>query len=350
MPLMLAACNDKQQDPEKPASYVRVQTIAFVDHVPTASISGQIEARIETALSFRVSGRITERLVDVGSHVKAGDVLARMDPQEQKADIVAAEASVSAAQGQVTQLTANLNRQKELLNKGVGTRSDVDGAEASFRTAQSSLQAAQASLETAHETLGYTVLKADADGIITARDAEAGQVAQAAQQIFTLAHDGPRDAVFQFYEAAFDKGGVTENTDIRISLINRPDVQAMGRIREISPTVDAATGTVRLKVGLDTLPAEMMLGAAVTGTQELTPVKVAMLPWMAMTADGGAPAVWIMDPQSRKISLRKVTVFSYEKETALISAGLDAGSVVVVDGTKTLRPNQVVTLLEEASQ
>ncbi|WP_246088399.1 efflux RND transporter periplasmic adaptor subunit [Phreatobacter stygius] len=340
---VVAACQDRAAEPARPAAQVKVETVALTDYAPVVSLTGEIKARFQADLSFRVSGRITERSVDVGAHVTADQVLARLDPQEQQADVDAAQASVRAAEAQVRQASSAFDRQKTLLGQGFTTRREHDQAEAALRTAQGSLDAARAQLATAQEALSYTALKAGAAGIITARNAEVGQVAQAAQAMFTLAHDGPRDAVFQVHESAFFQQ--PEDAPVSLALVSDPTVRTTGTVREISPTVDARTGTVRVTITVDRTPDAMALGAAVSGTARLRPRRVVILPWSALASDSGRTAVFVVDPASKVAALRPVTVLAYETGKVIISAGLTAGELAVTDGTKLLRPDEVVAMV-----
>ena len=193
------------------------------------------------------------RLVDVGAHVNAGDVLARLDPAEQQADLDAATAGVAAAESQLRVAQATFDRQSHLLSNGFTTRVAFDQAQEQLRTAESTLESAKAQLGTANEALGDTELRAGAAGVITARSLEVGQVVQAAQPVFTLAQDGERDAVFDVPESMFF--GDIEGGRVSLALVSDPDVTAIGYVREVSPAVDPKSSTVRVKVAIQNPPA-----------------------------------------------------------------------------------------------
>ena len=327
---------------------VRIAPAHFEEREQTVTVTGEVAARVETDLSFRVGGRITAWFVDVGDTVREGQVLAELDPEEQTADVEAAEAGVRAAEAQLKLARTNYDRQQSLFNDGISTQRDLDDAETALRTAESAREAAVAQRDTAREVLSYTELRAPADGIVTARLAEAGQVAQAAQTMFTLADNGPRDAVFDVYESLFfanpSKDGVV------VTLLSDDKVRTTGNVREVSPTIDAATGTVRVKIGLDRTPPEMTLGASVVGVGALAPRRVAVVPWQALSGIGRKPALWVVDEASGTVSLRAVDVLSYETGSALISGGIEEGEIYVADGTKLLRPGQKVTPVGEDVQ
>jgi len=346
--LLLASCQKQSELPPRPDVQVRAVDAAFVDYGQSVTLTGEIVAHVQTNLSFRVSGQITEWLVDVGAHVTEGEVLARIDPQQQKADVEASEAAVRAAEAQVRQASAAFERQKLLMTKGSTTQELFDQAQTSARTAQGALETANAQLGTSRDALSYTELRAEASGIVTVRNAEAGQVVQAAQTMFTVAQDGPRDAIFEVYESLlFERPSAPM---IKLALVSDPTVNTEGTVSEISPTIDTATGTVRVKIAMKTTPDRMTLGASVTGFATSLPVKLLILPWTALSATDGKPAVWIVNPDDRKVSLRPVKVSAYETGRVLISDGVKPGEQVVVDGLKMLRPDQVVDVVKEQAQ
>jgi membrane fusion protein, multidrug efflux system len=171
--------------------------------------------------------------------------LACLDPRPQEADVEAAKAGVQSAEAQLKQATATFQRQKALIDSGFTTRTTFDQAEQSLRTAQASLDSANNQLTSAQNQLSYTILKAGESGVITARFAETGQVVEQARAVFTIAKDGPRDAVFDVYEAIFAQ--VPDDAKAEITLVSNPKVTAEGTVREVAPAVDTNTGTVRVK-------------------------------------------------------------------------------------------------------
>jgi RND family efflux transporter MFP subunit len=188
--------------------------------------------------------------------------------------------------------------------------------------------------------LGDTELRASAAGVITARNLEVGQVMQAAQSAFTLAQDGDRDAVFDVYETIFFR---QPEDKVALTLLSDRNVTAVGRAREVSPIIDSKSSTVRVKVAIENPPVAMTLGSAVAGTVRWKPVNQIVLPWSALMEMGSAPAVWVVDPRTRTVSLKPVTVDSYQTGIVVIKAGLQSGERVVVDGGKLLSLGQPVS-------
>jgi membrane fusion protein, multidrug efflux system len=343
----LGACNDRSGAPVERAAFVHTEIVQPRDGQASLTLTGEVQARFRADLSFRVSGRVLERLVDVGTHFNDGDLLARLDPAEQQADFDAATAAVAAAEAQLRVAQATFDRQSNLLSIGFTTRVAYDQAQEQLRTAQSTLESAKAELGRAREALGDTELHARAAGVITARNLEVGQVVQAAQSVFTLAQDGERDAVFDVPESMFFDD--VDHGRVSATLVSNSDVTATGYVREISPAVDPKSSTVRVKVAIQNPPAAMTLGSAIAGTAGMKPATEITVPWTALMAVGSKPAVWIVDPKKKTASLKPVTVGAYEAGSVLIKEGLEAGDRVVVNGGKLLSSGQPVTFAGDRS-
>ncbi|KQT54975.1 acriflavin resistance protein [Aureimonas sp. Leaf454] len=340
--VFLLACSEPEAPPPRTPEIVRVQTIRFDDISRTISLTGTIAARVESDLSFRIAGRIAERRVDVSDTVRKGDILATLETAEQQADLQAAEATLQAARATLAQAETNFRRQTSLIDSGYTTRSTFDAAEEQLRTAQGSVASAEADVGTARDQLSFTVLRADADGIVTTRNAEAGQVVAAAQTVFAVAQAGARDAVFDIYEALLAEDPPKD--DIRVRLVSDPAVEARGAVREISPTFDTATGTVRVKVSLADPPPAMSLGAAVIGEAQFEARRLVALPWQALSVGPGGARVWIVDPRTNTVSERAVTVARYRTGDVLVGGGLNDGEIVVTAAGQFLRAGQEVTI------
>src|SRR5580700_6398111 len=343
----LGACNDRAATAVERAAFVHTELVQPRDGQAAMTLTGEVQARFRADLSFRVSGRALERLVDVGAHVNAGDLLARLDPAEQQADFDAEIAAVAATEAQLRVAQATFDRQSTLLSSGFTTRVAYDQAQEQLRTTQSTLESAKAELGRTREALGDTELHARAAGVITARSLEVGQVVQAAQSVFTLAQDGERDAVFDVPESMFLSN--VEGGRVSLALVSGPDVTGVGYVREISPAVDPKSSTVRVKVAIQNPPPAMTLGSAIAGTAGTKSAMEIMFPWTALTALGSKPSVWIVAPKTKTASLKPVTVGAYEAGAVLIKEGLEAGDRVVIDGGKLLSSGQPVTYGEDRS-
>ena len=335
----LSGCNSPTIA-KRPPLPVRIVVAQPSDYAPQIALTGTVAARVSSNMSFRISGRVIERKVDVGQHVAAGEVLARLDPASAQSDVDSAKAAVQSAEATLKQASANFERQKQLFESGFATRSTFDAAQQSQLTAQSALDSAKAAAGTAADALSFTTLKAERPGVVTARSIDVGQVALAAQTAFTIAEDGPRDAVFNVYESIFFARPAAGG--IKLSLVSDPSVTTHGRVREVSPIVNANAGTVTVKVGLDEGADAMPLGAPVIGRGGFAARKVVSLPWTAAASDGGYLAVWLVDPKTSAVSLKRVVAESFENETLLLNAGLAGGEQVVTAGGKFLYPGEIV--------
>ena len=339
-------CRQQVEAPKAaPLTRVRALTVQLAEYSPRAILTGEVQARDQSDVSFRISGRVTERNVDVGDHVIADQVLAKIDPAEQEATVSATLASVRAAEALLRQTQATHDRQVSLLDRGFTTRANFDQAEAAWRSAQSSLESANTDLDAAHEQRADTVLSSRVNGVVTARSVEIGQVVQAAEPVFTVAQDGPRDAVFDVQEVLLSETSASPGV-VALSLLADPKVTATGTVREVAPIVDPASGTVRVKIAIENTPPAMTLGSAIVGSASGAPRPRIVLPWQALTAAAGGPAVWVVDLGTGTVALRPIEVESYDVGTLVVRDGLEPGETVVAAGAQLLRPDQKVALAE----
>lgn len=338
--LSLAACDDSAKTAVAPPQSVRVVPAAMTEQQRFTSVTGEIRARIQTDLAFRSAGKVVERRVDIGSRVQTGDVLARVDDTEQRADVEAAEAGLLAANATLTQKNLAFRRYQTLLETRAVAQSTFDQAKEDLATAEGALESAQASLAIARDALSHTELKANADGIITARSVEVGQVVSAAQPAFTLAHYGPRDAVFDVFEAFFLAGPPAE--EATVVPVSNPGGGIPAKVREVAPVIDTTTGTIRMKLALPD-NVQWSLGTPVIAAFRTPPETAITLPWSAMTSDAGKPAVWVVDAATRNVALRPIAVASYHSGEFTVAKGISPQELVVTDGGKFLRPGQVVS-------
>ena len=341
--ILLSACGEKKA-PQEYLPRVFVQEVKPTDYAAAVTLTGDVQARVQTELSFRVGGKIIQRMVDVGDRVTAKQVLAKLDPKDLQTNVDSAQAQVVAEQARVKQTAAAFVRQQKLLPKGYTSQSEYDSAQAALRSSQSALSAAQAQLANAKDQLSYTSLIADAPGVITERQAEVGQVVQATAPIFSLARDGERDAVFNVYESLLAERPA--DPSIVVSLLDNPAIKTTGTVREVTPAVSAQTGTVRVKIALQGVPKGMDLGSVVNASLDGPGKTSVELPWSALTKDIEEPAVWVVG-EGDKVSLRKVEVGRYLTAKVVIANGLNNGDRVVVAGGQLLHPDMQVEIAQE---
>lgn len=344
--LVLGGCERQTKAKAVEPRPVRTVTAAKGGTGETVVLTGQIRAENEASLSFRVAGRIIERLGNVGDRVEPDQVLAKLDPQNELNALRSAQAALSAAEGRVIETTNAFDRQKVLLPQGFTTQALFDQAQQALRTAQSQLDNAEAQLHIAKDRVGYTQLKAGVTGSITARMAESGEVVQPGQTIFQVARRDGRDAVFDVPAQVIRSA--SPDPKVVVSLTDDPSITAVGRVREVDPQADPVTRTFRVRVGLIDPPATMFLGATVTGRMELEATPGITLPASALTRINGQPAVWLVEPKDMTVSLHNVEIGRFDPGSVLVSHGLQGGELVVTAGVQALHPGQKVRLLGAA--
>jgi RND family efflux transporter MFP subunit len=309
---------------------------------------GEIRARQESDLGFRVSGKLVTRTVDVGAAVRKDKVLASLDDQDFQNKLQSAQADVRAAEAVLIEAQGAEERQRKLLISGVTTRANHETATKNLDSAQAKLESARVAASMANDQLGYTIMKADFDGVVTAVGAEAGQVVNVGQMIVRLAKPSERDAVFAVAESAFQAFKPDERPEVEVTLLSDPAVSATGIVREVSPVADPATRTYQVKVTLDNPPEQMRFGASVSGKLKATSELVVVLPGSALFDKAGKPAVWVYNADTTTVGLKPVAVGGYETDQVIVSTGLVQGDVVVTAGVNQLREGQKVRLIEES--
>jgi membrane fusion protein, multidrug efflux system len=342
--LFAASGCSPQTDTAAPQSRpVRTATVEQRAAGAAITVTGRIEAEDEVALAFRIAGRVLENDRKLGDRVEAGQVVARLESQNERNALRAAQANLIASQGQLTQARNHFERQDTLLKQGWTTRANHDQAKQALQTAESQVDAAEAQVKSAYDQVSFTELKADAPGVVTAVGPGAGEVVQAGQMIVRVARRGGRDAVFDIPAQVLRTA--PSDPRITVSLTDDPKVITTGRLREVAPQADPVTRTFAVKVGLNDPPAAMMLGATVTGRMEGDSVPVIDIPAAALTKFNSQPAVWIVDPSNRTVSIRNVDVLRFDPARVAVSGGLTTGEVIVTAGVQALHPGQKVRLL-----
>ena len=343
---LLPGCHKEDKAAAVTVRPVRTITVKFQDSGETLSLTGEVQPRYQADIGFRVHGKILERPVDVGTEVKKGDLIARLDPQQYRQALEVAKSEVAAAQAEVVRSRAQETRQRELLKNGHTTQVKYDQALKSFKTAEAQLDATRAKQVQASENLGYTELKADKDGVITAVGADAGQVVGAGQMVVRLAQPGEREAVFNVAEGVFK--GTPKNPTVRVHLVSDPEIKAAGKVRYVSPQADPTTRTYTVRVALPDAPAQMRLGANVVGPVTLSQSRTASIPGSALFQKDGKPAVWLVE-KDHTVELKPIDVARYQGDAVVVGGGLANGDMVVTAGVQKLLPGQKVALLDASA-
>lgn len=338
--VMLSGCKRETANEAPPPRPVRTVVVEKGGLGKSIVLTGQIQAEKEVTLAFRIGGRIIERLVDTGARVTPDQVVAKLDPQNDLNSLRSARAALSAAEARLEQDSNHFDRQDTLLKQGWTTRANFDQAQQALRTAQATVDDAKAQVEIAEDRVGYTQLKAGVDGTITRRAAEAGEVVQAGQMVFTVARDSGWDAVFDVPAQVLRTA--PGDADVIIALTDDPSVTATGRVRQVDPQADPVTRTFKVRVAVNNPPSAMRLGATVTGRMEVDHGHGISLPASALTATEKNPAVWVVNPDSMTVALKPVEVLRFDPGTVVLSGGLDSGEIVVTAGVQALHPGQKV--------
>ncbi len=341
----LAACQRETEAPAPEVRPVRVITIGERAGSDSVTLTGTVQAQTEVNLSFRVDGRMVERRVQVGDSLRPGQLIARLDPQNEESSLQAARAQSSAAQARLVEARNHFARMQDLITDNSVSRAQYDQAESALRTAESGVEAAQSQVALAQNRLGYTTLVSNVSGVVTAVGPEPGEVVGAGRMIVQVARDGARDAVFDV--PARVKDAAPANPRIAVALTADPRVTATGTVREVAPRADPITGTFRVRVGLVDPPPAMRLGATVAGRMTLAAVPTIEVPPSAVTRSDRQAAVWVVDPKTLTVASRPIEIRSSDPNRVEVASGLKPGDVVVTAGVQALRPGQKVRLAEK---
>ena len=310
------------------------------------SLTGEIQPRYQADLGFRVNGKILERPVDVGTQVKKDDLLARLDPQQYRQDLEVAKSEIAVAEAEVTRSQAQEYRQRELLKNGHTTQVAYDQALKTFKTAQAQLDAARARQIQASENLGYTELKADNDGVITAIGADPGTGRQ--RRTDGRSPGAARGARGGLQHRRGRLQETADGPDCYGPPRQQPEIETAGNVRYISPQADPATRTYTVRVSLPDAPPQMRLGANVVGTVTLDQGQTVSIPGSALFQKDGKPAVWLVEKDST-VQLKPITVQRYQGDSVVVGDGLAQGDVVVTAGVQKLLPGQKVALMDASA-
>ena len=343
--LVLQACS-KPAPPEEPIRAVKVMTVGTGTLQAEHAFAGEVRARVESRLGFRVGGKITQRQAELGQRVKAGQVLAQLDPQDYKLAADASRAQVAAATTNRDLAAADFKRYSALKDQNFISGAELERRESALKAAQAQLNQAQAQWSAQGNQAAYTTLVADVSGVVTAIEAEPGQVVAAGTPVVRIAQDGPRDVVFAVPE---DKVGALRIGSPVAVQVWASDKALQGTVREVAASADPITRTFAVKVGLDATAADPALGTTVSARpqalgQGTTPV--IKLPTTALRQDGNATAVWVLEPASMTVRSQPVQIATADGNEAVVASGVTPGMQVVSAGVHVLSPGQKVTLYQ----
>lgn len=304
--------------------------------------SGEVRARIESRLGFRVGGKLIERKVDVGAVVEKGQVLARLDPQDLQLAQAQTAATVNAAQSNRDLAQAELKRYQDLRAKNFVSQALLDAKQAAFLAAQSSLDQALAAMRSQSNQTGYAVLIADTSGVVTAVEAEAGHVVAAGSPVVRIAQTKEKEVVIGVPEDRVD--ALRQTSDVRVRTWAQPDRVFDAIVREVSPVADPATRTYTFRVAVPDAPEDLRLGMTAYVTFSATnPNSLISIPMTALVQDKSSTAVWIVE--NGAVRMIPVAIAGASGNEILIANGLMPGQTVVTAGVHMLKPGQKVSVL-----
>lgn len=345
MALILTACSEKDAAPEpvRPVLSVKVEALSEEN---LGRFAGSIQARYESNTGFRVGGRIASRNVDVGAEVQKGTLLATLDPSDQQNQLRSAQGDLARVQAQLINAQANARRQQALFDRGVGAQAQLDVANTDLKTTQASLDQARAAVNQSKDQLSYTELRADHKAVVTAWNAEAGQVVTAGQQVVTLAQPDIKEAVIDLPDTLVDQ--LPDDVVFSVAAQLDPSIHTTAIIREIEPQAQSATRTRRARLTLTDTPDGFRLGTAISVTLSSAIKPRIELPATALQEVEGKLRIWVIDTQSKTVSPRDVTVISRTDSSVVLAGGVKDGERVVSAGVNSLKPGQSVKLDEDS--
>jgi multidrug efflux system membrane fusion protein len=341
---LLSACG-QNAPPGPPADIrsVRAEQAGLQAPHNRTRYTGEVHARYETDLAFRVAGRVQTRAVEVGSLVESGQLIATLDPADYALASSAAQAQRVAAEAEARLAQQDLQRYTELRSKNFIAQAELDRRQTTADAAQARLRQLRAEAERQGNQQAYTHLNAPHAGVITALSVEAGQVVAAGQPVAQLAKTGEREVSISVPENALD--ALRNARTLRIGLWSAPGASYAGRLRELSPMADATSRTYRARVSILQADAAVKLGMTASveiDTQAAASLSVAQ---SALFRVGGQPQVWVVDRKTGKVAARSVRLGDLTGDRAAIVAGLTEGEWVVTAGVHKLAPGQQVRML-----
>lgn len=337
---MLAACGEKPDAPP-PVRPVLSMVVTPVG-ARNINIVGTVQPRFSTDYGFRMIGRLIARPVDVGEIVKKDQTLAAVDAIAAELAVRASLAALTTAQGQAVNAAGTAERQRKLIETGATSNATVDSAEQANAAAQASVIRAQAELTKAREQLGYTKIKANYAGVVTAVGVQVGQIVAPGQTVVTVARPDVREAVIDV--AANLAYSLRVGMPLTVALQLDPAIRAKGKIREIGPQSDSLTRLRRVRVTLEQPPDLFRLGSTVSVLIPEAPGGGIQLPATAVLNKDGKSYVWVFDPATQSVSTREVQAAPGVDGLVTVASGIAAGVRVITAGVHHLKNGQKVRL------
>ena len=339
--LVLAACS-RPGPTEEPVRAVKLMTVAVEGMNSGAEFAGEVRARVESRLGFRVAGKLIRRQAEVGQRVRPGQVLAQLDPQDYKLAADAMRAQLLVATTNRDLAAAEFKRYKDLKDQNFVSGVELDRREATLKAANAQVAQVQAQLASQGNQSGYTNLLADVAGVVTAVEAESGQVVTAGTPIVHIAQDGARDVLFSVPEDRLK--AITMGSAVEVRQWGAAS-KLMGAVREVAALADPVTRTYMVKVALEGAPPPLGSTVSVAPRALSTAgAQVIKVPSSALKQDGQTSAVWVLDSASMTVKSQPVQILGVDGNDFVVGSGLSPGMQVVTAGVHVLSPGQKVTV------
>jgi len=339
----LSGCKTQNhQDPRNLPELVRIATVRYAQQ-KDRSYTGVVMARVQSDLGFRVPGKVTERFVDVGQTVRAGQPLMRIDVTDYAHAITTQTQNVEVAKARAEQAAADEARYRGLVSTGAVSASTYDQVKAAANAAKAQLAAVEAQAQVAKDEGDYSLLVADADGIVVETLAEPGQVVAAGQTVAKLAHAGPREAAVFLPETVRPTLGSVARASLYGDSGSFPS-----RLRQLSDAADPATRTFEARYILEGTAADAPLGSTVAVELSEANERGALeVPIGALTDRGKGPGVWILNDRSSTVFFHRVKVVRLEAEDAIVADGVQPGDKIIALGAHLLNEGQQVRVEDQ---
>jgi RND family efflux transporter MFP subunit len=342
--LVLLGCSEATENRPDEVRPVRVVRIGTTEGAPQVEYAGEVRARYETRLAFRVSGKVIERLVEVGSTVKPGQAIARMDDTDFRLAAASARSNVESLELQRNLAEADFRRFRELREKNFISQAEYDRRASAFATAEAQLAAARAQAKQAANAVRYTTLYADITGIVTGVEVEVGQVIAPGHVVVRVAQPGEKEIAFAVPEA--QRESVFRSNTLSVALNAMPGRSWKAKLRELSPAADPATRMYAARATILDPGEGIELGMSATvGVEGATQTRIEV-PIAALHSRGDDPQVFVVEAKGT-VRAQKVKTGGVIGERVVIESGLKPGDVVVAAGAQLLRPGQRVRILDE---
>jgi len=344
LPLLFVACS-KPPPAEAPVRSVKLMTVSLGAIGAGPEFAGEVRARVESRLGFRVAGKLIKRQAEVGQRVRAGQVIAQLDPQDYKlaSDAMRAQLQVALTNRDLSE--ADFKRYKDLREQNFVSGAEIERREATLKSANAQVEQLRAQLAVQGNQSGYATLVADVAGTVTAVDAEPGQVVAAGATVVRIAQDGPRDVVFAVAEDRLADITLGSTVEVRRWSVG---TRLTGKVREVAALADPVTRTYLVKAAVEGNEPPP-LGSTVSVAPQALSAKgmpAIKLPTSALKQDGKGSAVWVFDPATMTVRSQPVQLVAADGNEVVVAAGLAPGMQVVVAGVHVLSPGQKVSVYQ----